>query len=120
MNKPHTIICKKQDGFYEAIAKKSPFDVYAWKGNYAPYRFNLDDFVPVVPANRDHLDPSSHIVLAVGADNGANNVELVVFAPRWNCTSDKYPTYLPPYDHRNNGKAEIMHYLGGYDARKGS
>jgi homogentisate 1,2-dioxygenase len=33
---------------YEADFPGSPFDVYAWKGNYAPYRFNLDDFVPIV------------------------------------------------------------------------
>jgi homogentisate 1,2-dioxygenase len=59
-------------------------------------------------------------VLAVGAADGGNFVELVVFVPRFNLTTDKYPTYLPPYDHRNNGKSEIMHYLGGYDAREGS
>jgi homogentisate 1,2-dioxygenase len=27
---------------------------------------------------------------------------------------------MPPYDHRNMGKSEIMHYLGGYDAREGT
>lgn len=92
----------------------------AWKGNYAPYRFALKDFVPVVAGQKDHLDPSSHLVLAVGGEDGANWVELVVFAPRYGCTTDQQPTYLPPYDHRNNGKAELMHYLGSYDARVGS
>ena len=105
---------------YETDNPYSPFDVYAWKGNYAPYRFNLDDFVPIIAGNRDHLDPSSHIVLAVDSADGENFVELVVFAPRFQSNSDKYPTYIPPYDHRNMGKSEIMHYLGGYDARLGT
>lgn len=100
--------------------QNSPFDVYAWKGNYAPYRFNLEDFVPIIAGQRDHIDPSSHLVLSVGAADGANVVELACFAPRFNVTTDKYPTYLPPYDHRNVGKSEIMHYLGGYDAREGT
>lgn len=117
LTKYHKIICKKQDELFIAEMKNSPFDVYAWKGNYAPYRFNLDDFVPIVAGNKDHIDPSSHLVLSVSGDDGVNFVELVCFAPRFNCTNDKEPTYLPPYDHRNNGKAEIMHYLGGYDAR---
>jgi len=47
-------------------------------------------------------------------------VEFVCFVPRFNVTTDKQPTYLPPWDHRNNGKSEIMHYLGGYDAREGT
>jgi len=76
--------------------------------------------VPVVAGNRDHIDPSSHLVIAVSGNEGANLVELVCFAPRFNNTSEDFPTYLPPYDHRNNGKAELMHYLGGYDARKGT
>ncbi len=49
-----------------------------------------------------------HCVLAVCGVDGENYVEFVVFAPRFNVTTDKYPTYLPPYDHRNCGKSEIM------------
>ncbi len=63
--------------------KSTPFDVYAWKGNYAPWRFNMDDFVPVVAGSKDHLDPSSHLVLAVENLDGGNFVELVCFAPRY-------------------------------------
>jgi homogentisate 1,2-dioxygenase len=62
--------------------QNTPFDVYAWKGNYAPYRFNLEDFVPIIAGQRDHIDPSSHLVLSVGAADGANVVELACFAPR--------------------------------------
>lgn len=105
---------------WQAVSQKSPFDVMGWKGNYSPYRFNLADFVPVVAGQKDHLDPSSHLVLAVSGEDGANWVELVVFAPRHLCSSKNQPTYLPPYDHRNNGKAELMHYLGSYEARVGS
>jgi homogentisate 1,2-dioxygenase len=83
LNEKHTIVTKSQNTFYEAEYPYSPFDVYAWKGNYTPYRFNLDDFVPIIAGNRDHLDPSSHIVLAVDSADGENFVELVCFAPRF-------------------------------------
>lgn len=36
----------------------TPFDVVAWRGNYVPYKYNLDDFVPVNSVVRDHIDPS--------------------------------------------------------------
>ena len=105
---------------YKSITQNTPFDVYAWKGNCAPYRFNLENFVPIITGHHDHLDPSVHCVLAVAGGDGANFVEFVAFCPRYNVTTDEYPTYLPPYDHRNNAKVEIMHYLGGYDARTGT
>eukprot|EP01130_Rhizamoeba_saxonica_P004242 TRINITY_DN1741_c0_g1_i2.p1 TRINITY_DN1741_c0_g1~~TRINITY_DN1741_c0_g1_i2.p1 ORF type:complete len:198 (+),score=44.38 TRINITY_DN1741_c0_g1_i2:494-1087(+) len=36
----------------------SPYNVVAWHGNYAPYKYNLDNFVVVNSVSIDHLDPS--------------------------------------------------------------
>lgn len=114
--KSHTILCKMQHTLHSAKMEHSPFDVVAWKGNYAPYRFNLRDFVPVVAGDRDHLDPSVHCVLAVGAQNGENLIEFVTFNPRVCVSNEGQLTYRPPFFHRS-GKSEFMTYLGGYDAR---
>ena len=33
----------------------SPFDVVAWHGNYAPYKYNLSSFVTVNTVSVDHM-----------------------------------------------------------------
>jgi homogentisate 1,2-dioxygenase len=48
---------------YEAQTKFSPFDVVGWKGNYAPYKYNLEHFNTIGSISYDHPDPSIFTVL---------------------------------------------------------
>jgi homogentisate 1,2-dioxygenase len=43
----------------------SPFNVVAWHGNYAPYKYDLKKFCPVNSVAFDHPDPSIFTVLTV-------------------------------------------------------
>lgn len=39
---------------FEAALTHSPFNVVAWHGNYAPYKYNLDDFNCMNSVTYDH------------------------------------------------------------------
>ena len=41
----------------------SPFDVVAWRGNYAPYKYDLRRFNTIGSISYDHPDPSIFLVL---------------------------------------------------------
>jgi homogentisate 1,2-dioxygenase len=43
----------------------SPFNVVAWHGNYAPYKYDLARFCPMNAVAYDHPDPSIFTVLTV-------------------------------------------------------
>ena len=84
---------------YQATQDYSPFDVVAWHGNYAPYVYDLLDFSPVANVRFDHVDPSVYTVLSAPLDDtGSNNLDFVVFVPRWDPTEH---TFRLPYFHRN-------------------
>ncbi|HEY5921296.1 MAG TPA: iron-containing alcohol dehydrogenase [Kofleriaceae bacterium] len=97
---PDTRIVAKLGGrLHEASQDHSPFDVVAWHGNYAPWVYDLDAFSPVGNARFDHGDPSVHTVVSAPLDEqGAHTLDLVVFPPRWDPTTN---TFRPPFFHRN-------------------
>jgi homogentisate 1,2-dioxygenase len=45
----------------------SPYDVVAWKGNYCPYKYNLDHYNTIGSISFDHPDPSIFTVLTCGS-----------------------------------------------------
>jgi homogentisate 1,2-dioxygenase len=102
---PDTRIVGKLGGrLHEASQDHSPFDVVAWHGNYAPWVYDLSTFSPVGNARFDHGDPSVHTVVSAPLDEqGAHTLDLVVFPPRWDATTN---TFRPPFFHRN-ATAEI-------------
>lgn len=95
----------------------SAFDVVAWRGNYAPYKYDLSKFVTVNSVSVDHLDPSIFTVLTIpSAEPGVAAIDFVIFPPRWMCAER---TFRPPYYHRNC-MSEFMGLIdGGYDAKVG-
>jgi homogentisate 1,2-dioxygenase len=97
---PDTRIVAKLSGtLHEASQDHSPFDVVAWHGNYAPYVYDLDAFSPVGNTRFDHGDPSVHTVVSAPLDEqGTHTLDLVVFPPRWDPTTN---TFRPPFFHRN-------------------
>ncbi|EDO28103.1 predicted protein, partial [Nematostella vectensis] len=49
-----TVVSKYQGKLFAATQKHSPFDVVAWHGNYAPYKYSLDNFISVNSVSKDH------------------------------------------------------------------
>jgi len=94
---------------------RSPMDVVAWHGNYAPWKYDLARFNTIGTVSFDHPDPSIFTVLTSPSDlPGTANVDFVIFPPRWMVAED---TFRPPWFHRNV-MSECMGLISGaYDAK---
>jgi homogentisate 1,2-dioxygenase len=114
------------DGDYELVAKfagrlwsarmdHSPFDVVAWRGNGAPYKYDLRRFNTIGSISYDHPDPSLFLVLqSVTNTPGVDDIDFVIFPPRWLAMEN---TFRPPWFHRNIA-SEFMGLIHGvYDAK---
>ncbi|KAL2810748.1 homogentisate 1,2-dioxygenase, partial [Aspergillus granulosus] len=83
----------------------TPFDVVAWHGTYAPYKYAMEKFINAATVDRDQSDPSIYCVLTAKSKRpGAALSDFLVFTPKWNATRN---TFRPPYYHRNVA-TEIM------------
>ena len=115
-----------RDDRYELLAKfmgrlwstsldHSPFDVVAWRGNYAPYKYDLRRFNTMGSISYDHPDPSIFLVLQSISDTaGVDSIDFVIFPPRWLAMQH---TFRPPWFHRNVA-SEFMGLIEGvYDAK---
>ncbi len=95
----YRLTAKMGGAVYETTQDFSPYDVVGWHGNYVPYVYDLERFVPVSNTRVDHTDPSAFTVVSAALDEtGAHALDLVVFPPRWDPTEH---TFRPPYFHRN-------------------
>lgn len=115
LDKPHTLITKFAGGFYQAPLSHSPFDVVAWVGNSAPYKYDLSRFNVINTVSFDHPDPSIFTVLTSPSEtDGVANLDFVIFPPRWTVADN---TFRPPWYHRNV-MSEFMGLIHGmYDAK---
>jgi homogentisate 1,2-dioxygenase len=115
-----------REGKYELVAKfmgnlwtaemdHSPFDVVAWHGNFAPYKYDLRRFNTIGSISYDHPDPSILLVLqAQTAMPGVDDIDFVIFPPRILAAQH---TFRPPWFHRNIA-SEFMGLIHGvYDAK---
>lgn len=111
------VIQKFQGGLWTTMLDHSPFDVVAWHGNCAPYRYDLRRFNTINTVSFDHPDPSIFTVLTAPSDTpGTANCDFVIFPPRWMVAED---TFRPPWFHRNV-MSEFMGLIEGeYDAKEG-
>ena len=110
-------LVKKYDGrLWRATLTSTPFDVVAWHGNLAPYKYDTARFVVIGSISHDHPDPSIFTVLTSPSDTpGTANCDFVIFPPRWLVAED---TFRPPWYHRNV-MSEFMGLVHGqYDARE--
>ncbi len=112
---PCTLLAKFQGNLWAAEMAHSPLNVVAWHGNFAPYKYDLRRFMVIGTISFDHPDPSIYSVLSAPSDTpGANNIDFVIFPPRWLVAED---TFRPPWYHRNV-MTEFMGLLYGvYDAK---
>lgn len=101
---------------FELRRDHSVFNVVAWHGNYAPYKYDLATYCAAGSITFDHLDPSIFTVLtAPSAIPGTAVLDFVIFPPRWAVQED---TFRPPYFHKNC-MSEFMGLIRGvYEAKK--
>ncbi|KFA72669.1 hypothetical protein S40288_03357 [Stachybotrys chartarum IBT 40288] len=77
----------------------TPYDVVAWHGNYAPYKYAMEKFINSATVDRDQSDPSIYCVLTAKSKiPGIALSDFLVFTPKWSVTRN---TFRPPYYHRN-------------------
>jgi len=94
----------------------SPFNVVAWHGNYAPFKYDLSLFCAMNTVTFDHPDPSIFTVLTCPSNEpGVAIADFVIFPPRWTVGEH---TFRPPYFHRNC-MSEFMGLIRGvYEAKQ--
>ncbi|KNE68115.1 homogentisate 1,2-dioxygenase [Allomyces macrogynus ATCC 38327] len=111
----YTVINKYCNQFWAASMDHSPFNVVAWHGNYAPYKYDLSRFNAFNTVTFDHPDPSVFTVLTCKSNSpGTAVADFVVFPPRWAVGQG---TFRPPYAHRN-AMSEYMGLIkGAYEAK---
>ena len=114
---PHELIHRFQGRTWTTTLGHRPFDVVAWHGNLAPWRYDLARFNTIGSISFDHPDPSIFTVVTSPSDTpGTANADFVVFPPRWLVAED---TFRPPWFHRNS-MSEFMGLIeGSYDAKAG-
>jgi homogentisate 1,2-dioxygenase len=111
----HQLIAKFGGRLWTAQMDHSPFDVVAWRGNSAPYKYDLRRFNTIGSVSYDHPDPSIFLVLqSVSNTPGVDDIDFVIFPPRWLAMEG---TFRPPWFHRNIA-SEFMGLIHGvYDAK---
>lgn len=115
-NAEHEIINKFSGEFFTYQINHSPFDIVAWHGNYAPYKYDLRLFNTVGSISYDHPDPSIFTVLTCQSDDPGQAVcDFVIFPPRWLVAEH---TFRPPYFHRNTMSEFMGNLAGVYDAKE--
>src|SRR5438445_291757 len=109
------VINKFMGALWAAEWSRSPLDVVAWHGRYAPYKYDLARFMTINTVSFDHADPSIFTVLtSPSGQPGVANVDFVIFPPRWQVAEH---TFRPPWFHRNV-MSELMGLVHGvYDAK---
>eukprot|EP01114_Cavostelium_apophysatum_P003957 TRINITY_DN1408_c0_g1_i1.p1 TRINITY_DN1408_c0_g1~~TRINITY_DN1408_c0_g1_i1.p1 ORF type:complete len:442 (-),score=98.04 TRINITY_DN1408_c0_g1_i1:43-1368(-) len=111
-----TVVNKFQGQLFQTEKDHSPYNVVAWHGNYAPYKYNLADFCPVNAVSYDHLDPSIFTVLTCPSPEvGIAVADFVIFPPRWTVQEH---TFRPPYYHRNLMSEYMGLIKGVYEAKQ--
>ncbi|HEU0156609.1 MAG TPA: homogentisate 1,2-dioxygenase domain-containing protein, partial [Stellaceae bacterium] len=87
----------------------------AWRGNYAPTKYDLGRFNAMGSVGFDHPDPSIFTVLTSPSDvAGTANCDFVIFPPRWVVAEH---TFRPPWFHRNVMNEFMGLVRGVYDAK---
>lgn len=109
------LVAKFMGKMWSTSMDHSPFDIVAWRGNLAPYKYDLRRFNTIGSISYDHPDPSIFLVLQAISDTpGVDDVDFVIFPPRWLAMEH---TFRPPWFHRNVA-SEFMGLIHGvYDAK---
>ena len=114
---PFELVAKFLGHLWTAQLDHSPFDVVAWHGNHAPYKYDLRRFNTIGSVSFDHPDPSIFLVLQSISDTpGVDTIDFVIFPPRILAMEN---TFRPPWFHRNIASEFMGLIHGHYDAKAG-
>src|SRR5580658_10317921 len=115
LDREHELVARFGGRLWSARMNHSPFDVVAWRGNSAPYKYDLRRFNTIGSISYDHPDPSIFLVLQSSTNApGVDDIDFVIFPPRWLAMEN---TFRPPWFHRNIA-SEFMGLIHGlYDAK---
>jgi homogentisate 1,2-dioxygenase len=114
---PFTHVTKLGGALFACSLAGSPFDVVAWNGTLAPFRYDLARFNTLGTISFDHPDPSIFTVLtSPSGEPGTAACDFVIFPPRWMVAED---TFRPPWFHRNVMSEYMGLIAGEYDAKEG-
>jgi len=117
VDRPTEVVQKYQNQLFAHTLNRCPFDVVAWHGNLAPYKYDLAHFNVINTVSFDHPDPSIFTVLTSPTDTpGLGNIDFAIFAPRWMVAEH---TFRPPWFHRNVMNEFMGLVRGAYDAKAG-
>ena len=112
---PTRLVVKWGGALWQTMLDRSPLDVVAWHGNYAPFKYDLRRFSPVGPLLFDHADPSIFTVLTSPSETpGTANIDFVIFPDRWMVAEN---TFRPPWYHMNIMSEFMGLIYGQYDAK---
>ena len=71
------VVAKFGGGLWEAEIDHSPLDIVAWRGNYVPFKYDLNRFQCINTVTFDHPDPSiTALASPSGAGHGQHGVRL--------------------------------------------
>ena len=114
-HQPTKLVAKISGVLFANDLQHSPFDVVAWHGNLAPYRYELRRFCALGPVIFDHPDPSIWTLLSSPSDTpGTANLDFILFREHWRVAEN---TFRPPWFH-SNVMSELMALIEGvYDAK---
>ena len=91
---PGKMYVKRGGALWVTEIDRSPLDVVAWHGNYAPYKHDVRRYLPVGPVLFDHSDPSIFTVLTSPSETlGTAIADFVIFPDRWLVAEN---TFRPP------------------------
>lgn len=92
--------------------KHTPFDVVAWHGNYAPYKYDMEKFCPLACGIKEQCDPVIYTVLTAKSKTPKIALsEFAVYTAKYITALD---TYRPPYYHRNMSTEMLGMIYGEY------
>lgn len=112
---PIEVIRKFGGKLWRNTQSATPFNVVAWHGNLAPFKYDTARFMAIGTVSFDHPDPSIFTVLTSPSDTpGTANCDFVIFPPRWMVAED---TFRPPWYHRNVMSEFMGLVQGQYDAK---
>lgn len=108
---PWTIVVKLVGQLFAYEQGHTPFDVIAWHGNYAPYKYALEKFINAATVDRNQSDPSIYCVLTGQVQDPwhLDGRLLRLHAQVERDTQHVPPTVLPPQ------RGDRAH---GYDPRR--
>jgi homogentisate 1,2-dioxygenase len=116
-DEPSELVQKFAGALWATTLDHSPFDVVAWHGTLAPYKYDLARFNTIGTVSFDHPDPSIFTVLTAPTEQpGTANLDFVIFPPRWMVAEH---TFRPPWFHRNVMNEFMGLVRGAYDAKAG-